>query len=69
MEHAEILLLSKNTLIPIGAAFCFAGGAAWMARLHGIVKNHEKKLDNIGKIYDKLNEISERLARMEGRAE
>jgi len=63
-------LLTTQTMIPLGVAICIiGGGAAWLTKLQMMLKVHDKKLDNISKIYDKLNEISERLARIEGKAE
>jgi len=64
----EAFILTNQTLIPLGLAICIiGGGAGWLTRLHMLLKGHDKKLNHIEKIYDKLNEISERLARMEGK--
>lgn len=60
---------------PLGAFSILIGGVVWLTSLHSIATQNQKNIQEIRqdfdntktKIYNRLNNLDERLARMEGK--
>lgn len=75
MTSTSLFKMLDRWTAPLGALAAIIGGVIWLTTLHGIAEQNQKDIAEIRetqkahkmKIYSRLQNLDERLARMEGK--